>query len=193
MCEICSKLAIKTLVRRHNDVIRTGFGKWRVCLYSQQKPQISPKQKSRKPATETYKVGKSLSAPFMTELFEPRNKLHYNLRHVSQINTPSMNTIYLGIENISFLGPKTWNLLPNELKNIKSLKAFKHRIENCTPDKCPCRIFEVYTSNVGFIWKKKKPGSSLCKVLRFHVFFGNFIINSYLVLFDFHLLFMILV
>ena len=56
MCEICSKLAIKTLVRRHNTVIWIGFGKWRVCLYSQQNLQISPKQKSKKLATETYKV-----------------------------------------------------------------------------------------------------------------------------------------
>ena len=56
MCEICSKLAIKTLVRRHNVVIWTGFGKWGICLYSQRNLQISPKQKSKKLATETYKV-----------------------------------------------------------------------------------------------------------------------------------------
>ena len=133
----------------------------------------------------------SLSAWIMTELFEPRNN-HYNLRHVPQINTPSMNTMYRGIDSLSFSGPKTWNLLPNELKNIKSFKAFKNRIENWTADKCPCRIFKVYISNVDFIWKKM-PGSSLSKALRFHVFFGYFIINFYLALFDFNLLFMTLV
>ena len=125
----------------------------------------------------------SLSAWIITELFEPKNN-HYNLRHVPQINNPSMNTLYR-IDSLSFSGPKTWNLLPNELKNIKSFKAFEKRIENWTADK--------FTSAMLISFEKKMPGSFLSKVLRFHVFFGYFIVNFYLALFDFNLLFMILV
>ena len=61
---------------------------------------------------------------------EPRNEHPYNPRYVSQFNTPSVNTVCHGTDSISFLRPKIWNLLPNELKNIQSLKAFKNRIKS---------------------------------------------------------------
>ena len=44
--------------------------------------------------TEICKLCKDLSTPHMTQLFEPRNEHPYNIRHVSQFNTQSGNTIY---------------------------------------------------------------------------------------------------
>ena len=61
---------------------------------------------------------------------KPRNEHPYNPRYVSQFNTPSVNTVCHGTDSISFLRPKIWILLPNELKNIQSLKAFKNRIKS---------------------------------------------------------------
>ena len=93
-----------------------------------------------------------------------------------------MNTVYHGIESNSFFAPKIWNLLPNELKNIESSKAFKNRIKNCKPDKYLCGICKVYISNVG-----------LGQLLIFYVFFGYCIIKFYLALLDFNLLLIILI
>ena len=84
---------------------------------------------SQKLATETYKVSKGFLPPLITELFEPRNEHPYNLRYLSEFNTPSVNTVYHGTESIFFLGHKIWTLLPKELKNIQILKAFKNRIK----------------------------------------------------------------
>ena len=53
-----------------------------------------------------YKLCKGLSKPRMTELFETRNEHFYNIRHVFQFNKLSGNTLYYGIKNILFLGPK---------------------------------------------------------------------------------------
>ena len=56
--------------------------------------------------TEICKLCKDLSTLHMTQLFEPRNQHPYNIRHVSQFNTQSRNTIYCGSKSISFLGPE---------------------------------------------------------------------------------------
>lgn len=76
-------------------------------------------------ATDICKASKSLSPPIMTELFKPINEDPYNLRYVSQFNPLSVNTVYRGTERSSFLGPKIWKLLPNEI--------FKIRIKNWKP------------------------------------------------------------
>ena len=37
--------------------------------------------------------------------------------------------MYHGLESISFLGPKIWNILPDRLKNANSIEAFKMQIK----------------------------------------------------------------
>ena len=37
--------------------------------------------------------------------------------------------MYNGLESISFLGPKIWNILPDSLKNVNSIEAFKMQIK----------------------------------------------------------------
>ena len=104
----------------------------------------------QKPATETYNVSKGFLPPLTTELFQSRNEHPYNLRYVYHFNRPSVNTMCHGTKSISFLWPDISNLLPNKLKKIQSLKAFKNRIKS---------------------WKPKKMiGPPFSKVLRFHEF-----------------------
>ena len=89
----------------------------------------------------------------MIELFESRNEHLYHVRYISQFNTPSVNTVYHGSKSISFLGPKILNLLPNERKNIGSLKILKNKSKNWKPENCPFRICKVCIENVSFIGK----------------------------------------
>ena len=56
-----------------------------------------------------------------------------------------------GSESISFLGPKIWNILPDRLKNVNSIEAFKMQIKKWKPENCPCRFCKVYVQNVGFV------------------------------------------
>ena len=74
-----------------------------------------------------YKAGKVLFPPIISELFEQKNKHHYNLRHDLEFTIPAVNSMYHGTESISFLGPKIWNILPNTLKKINSLEAFNRQ------------------------------------------------------------------
>ena len=72
-----------------------------------------------------YKLKNDLSPLIVTELFEQRNEQHYDLRKNSQLAIPPVRTVYHESESISFLGPKIWNILPDRLKNVSSIEAFK--------------------------------------------------------------------
>ena len=102
-------------------------------------------------AIEMFKVSNGLSPVLMNDIFKLRGEQIYNLRKLSQFYRPKVNSVYNGTESVSFLGPIIWDLVPNELKDIGNLAAFKKAIKKWSPEKCPCRLCKVYISNVGFI------------------------------------------
>ena len=72
-----------------------------------------------------------------------RTKNQYNLR-----NRPGFKPLtYV----VSFIGPKIWNIVPEEFKYKKSLNSFKESIKMWVPTNCPCRLCRVYLDGVGFI------------------------------------------
>ena len=76
-----------------------------------------------------YKIKNDLSPLIVTELFEQRNKLS-ETRKNSQFTMHPIRTLYHESESISFLGPKIWSILPDRLKNINSIEAFKCKQKN---------------------------------------------------------------
>ena len=60
-----------------------------------------------------------------------------------------LKSVYHGIESISYLGPKIWDILPEKLKNIDNLEQFEKEIQTWKTDNCPCRLCNVYTESVG--------------------------------------------
>ena len=59
----------------------------------------------------------------MKDIF-PINRNLFNLRQNSQFSRPAINTVYHGTESISNLGPKIWDLVPRNLKEISELDKF---------------------------------------------------------------------
>ena len=57
-----------------------------------------------------------------------------------------MYSLNYGAESLSHLGPKIWSLLPDDLKNKKSLNAFKINIRQWRLANCLLNI-ESYQSN----------------------------------------------
>ena len=102
-----------------------------------------------------FKVSNGLSPVLMNDIFKRRGEQIYNLRKHSQFYRPKVNSVYNGTESVSFLGPIIWDLVPNELKDIGNLAAFKKAIKKWSPEKFPCRLCKVYINNVGFILKKR--------------------------------------
>ena len=44
------------------------------------------------------------------------------MRHINHFETPSARTVYNGTESVSYLGPKTWDIVPEEYKTLNSFK-----------------------------------------------------------------------
>ena len=103
-------------------------------------------------ATEMYKISNGLSTPLMKDIF-PINRNPYNLRQNSQFSRPRINTVYHGTESISNLGPKIWDLVPSNLKEISELGKFKKAIKQWKSEDCPCRLYKIFVQNVGFVEK----------------------------------------
>ena len=74
-------------------------------------------------AIEMFKVSNGLSPILMGDIFKLRVEQTYNLRKLSQFS------VYNGTKSVSFLGLIMWDLLPNELKDIGNLAAFKKAIK----------------------------------------------------------------
>ena len=85
----------------------------------------------------------------MKEIFIQK-EITYNLRNNLQMQIPKVRTSSHGIESLSFLGCKLWNNLPDEFKSIKTLAAFKRKI-NEWKDNCNCRLCRKFVNQVGFL------------------------------------------
>ena len=55
---------------------------------------------------------------------------HCNLRRCNNVRISLICTLYHGIESISFIEPKIWNILPDEIKQQISLNSFKRSLKN---------------------------------------------------------------
>ena len=64
----------------------------------------------------------------MKELFAPKIS-HYDLRNNNSFKSRRVNSVWHGTESVSYLGPKIWDLVPNEIKESESLNAFKFKIK----------------------------------------------------------------
>jgi len=101
-------------------------------------------------AIEMFKVAKGVAPKILSDLFKVNNN-NYNLRNQSYFQIPNVRTVYNGTESISFLGPKIWNIVPEELRDLESLELFKTKIKKWVPENCPCRICKNFVQGVGFI------------------------------------------
>ena len=101
-------------------------------------------------ATEMFKVYNHIALPIFTEIFNKRNP-NYQLRHTSHFSFPPVRSVYNRTESLSFLGPKIWDIVSIELKEVETLSAFKSGIKKWWPQTCPCRPCKQYLPNIFFV------------------------------------------
>ena len=71
-------------------------------------------------ATEMYKLINNLSPPIMNRVFKLNSDSGYSLRQISQFSRSLVRSVYHGAKNISYLGPKIWDILPDDYKTIQN-------------------------------------------------------------------------
>ena len=76
-----------------------------------------------------YKIKNNLSPLQMRELFKEKIN-HYDLRNKSYWETDNKRTVKYGTETIRHMGPKTWDLVPSDIKESTSLLQFKKKLKN---------------------------------------------------------------
>ena len=84
-------------------------------------------------ATETFKMKNEMYSEIICDIFTPRINNHYNLRHINHFETTFVRTVYNGTKSVSYLGPKIWDIVPEEYKTRNSLNSFKKSIKLGTP------------------------------------------------------------
>ena len=55
-----------------------------------------------------------------------------------------VKTVFSGLESLSYLGPKTWEITPPEIKQVDVLSEFRNKIRLWNSTNCPCRILKKY-------------------------------------------------
>ena len=101
-------------------------------------------------ASEIYKTKNKFSSEVVNSLFEFSDK-NYNLRNASVLKRKRYFTVHYGNESLLSLAPKIWKLVPDSIREVKTLSIFKNKIKAWTTDKCPCRLCKNYIGQVGFI------------------------------------------
>ena len=94
--------------------------------------------------TEIYKVKNEIAPEIMKDIFELQNSL-YNLRlSYNPFRRENIKNVHNGLQSVSYLGPKIWELVPNIMKHCNSLSKFKKLIKSWKPEVCPCRLCKTY-------------------------------------------------
>jgi len=97
----------------------------------------------QKLAIEMYKVKHNKCPKPFQELFTPTIRGNNVL--------PKVRTVNKGLETIRYRGPKTWEIVPEEIKHSKSLSAFKAKIKYWKPLDCTCRLCKTYIKDLGYL------------------------------------------
>ena len=86
----------------------------------------------------------SLMFEFSPELMKDTFELQspsYNLRSsCNQFRKETIKAVHYGLQSLKYVGPKIWELLPNNIKYSNSLSKFKKLIKLWKPEACPCRL-----------------------------------------------------
>ena len=102
-------------------------------------------------AYEIFKVKQNMAPEILIEIF-PQKESCYSLRNSTTLQGRSIKTVMYGLETISSLGPKIWDILPTELKRkfvnghqrIVHVVFVKHIYKTLDFCKIPVRTYFVF-------------------------------------------------
>ena len=94
--------------------------------------------------TEIYKVKNGIAPEIMKDIFELQNP-SYNLRSsCNHFRRENIKTVHYGLQSVRYLGPKIWELVPNNIKYSNSLSNFKKLSKSWKPEACPYRLCKTH-------------------------------------------------
>ena len=91
-----------------------------------------------------FRVYTRSATDILNEVYPLKPPSNNSLRNQQEFTITPMKTLHYGLHSLAYFGPQIWELLPNNLKTLKSVKAFKSKIKGGIPENCPCRICKPY-------------------------------------------------
>ena len=131
--------ALRIVYNDHFSSFEELLSKNKSVTVHQRNQQIRP--------TEMNKILNGLSPDIMQDIFEAKSN-YYNTRNAPVRN---VKTVRYGLQTISYIAPKIWDLLLKEMKQVTTLNEFKTKIKIWNLENCPCRLCTIYLPQVGFI------------------------------------------
>ena len=49
--------------------------------------------------------------------------------NIYEFSRPLVKSVYHGSESVSFVGPKRWEMLPDDYKDVENLNSFNNKID----------------------------------------------------------------
>ena len=98
-------------------------------------------------ATEICKFLNGLSPGIMGNIFQLCEH-NYTFRSFRSNN---INTVHYGQLSLSYLTPRIWKLVPDNIKNSPTIQCFKLKIKRWVRHGCPYRLCKKYIPNIGFM------------------------------------------
>ena len=97
-----------------------------------------------------FKVNNGLPVQLLRENFRLVEN-HDNMGYQSgkKLKVDHVETETYGKQSIRYFGPKIWNSIPQETKNVITLAAFKTKLKHWKPI-WSCRICRIYIQRVRF-------------------------------------------
>ena len=109
-------------------------------------------------AIELYKVFNGTAPAILNNLFRKKGNagttesVSNNTRSGSTFyNSSNPKTVKFGLETLRVLGPKIWDIIPEEVKRAPSLLLFKSKIKTWEPYNCPGRLCKTFVPQLGFL------------------------------------------
>ena len=102
----------------------------------------------QKLAIEMYKVKHNLCPIPFRDIFQMKER-------GADFVVPKINTVNRGEETIRYRGPITWELVPQDIREVESLALFKSKIKNWKPTGCTCRLCKEYIRGLGYGFSEK--------------------------------------
>ena len=110
-----NKLHERALRIVNND----NFSSFEVHLYKDKSVTVHQKNLQIL-ATDLYKTLNGLSPDIMQDIFETKSN-YYNIRNAPGFSSRNIKTVRYGLQTISYMAPKIWDLVPKEIKQVSTL------------------------------------------------------------------------
>ena len=78
---------------------------------------------------EIFCDSRDLLPPIMNDICTQKDNSQYNLRQISRFSRPLVKSVCHISKSVSFLGPKIWDMLPDDCKDMDNLNTFKNKVK----------------------------------------------------------------